>query len=88
MALDLALRLARGNCLALVVLVLPSRQTKLDLSPSMLEIELHRHQRVPLLAHLPDEGVELLSMEQQFSIAQRFMVEPRAVLVGSDVYAD
>src|SRR6478672_7279952 len=47
--LDLAVRIPFGHGLALVVLLLATRETELDLHPAVSEVHRQRHQRQPAL---------------------------------------
>src|SRR5215470_14415144 len=61
-------------------------QPQLDLGASVLEIDLQRDDRVPLLAHSPVQAIDLSTMEQQLSRARLLMTELAGWCVCADVY--
>src|SRR5437867_12000891 len=69
--LHVALGLAVGNGAPLVAHVLTAGKCELDLDAAVLEVELRRHERQTLLAHLPVEAVDLAAMQQQLARPRR-----------------
>src|SRR5262245_14706594 len=65
-----------GDRPALVAHVLAAGQRELDLHAPVLEVEPRRHEREPLLAHLPVEAVDLTAVQQQLARPGRLVVRP------------
>ena len=85
-AVDLALRIAFGAALTLVVKLLALAETKLDLDPAVLEIERQRNQGDAILH---DAGLELDNLtlvHQQTPRPYRVTVKDVAVFVGADMH--
>src|SRR2546428_777869 len=66
---DLALGVALGDRLPLVVLLLASRQPDFHLRMVARKVHAQRDQRVPLLPHLSDQARDLPAMEQELARA-------------------
>src|SRR5205814_330787 len=86
-AADLAVGVAAGQVLALVVGALPARQGQFDLHLARAEVESQRDERQAALARLAEEPVDLVAVQQQLAHPTRLVVGPRAVDVLRDVHA-
>src|SRR5579871_2820268 len=67
LALDLPLRVARGDVAPLVAQLLALRERELDLHLARLEVELGRHDGEALLRDTGREPLELLAMEKELA---------------------
>ena len=74
--------------LALVPSLLTLGQSDLYFHPAVAKIQARRDQRQPLLMRLTDQLVQLGTVNQELSGAQRFMVEDVAMVVFADVSVD
>src|SRR3954451_3844613 len=83
--LGLALRVALGHRLALVVLGLAAREGELDLAQATGEVERQRDEGVARLAGLADEPRDLRLVQQQLADAPGLVVGPGAEVVLLDV---
>src|SRR3990172_7789224 len=81
----LALDIAALDRLALVVDLLAAPDADLDLREPVLEVELQRDQREPLLLDLPGELRDLAAMQQDLAPALWLVVVDIAERVGLDL---
>jgi hypothetical protein len=86
--LHLAVGLAFRQVAPLVALLLTPRQRELDLHPPVLEVELRRDEREPALRDLSGERGDLLSVQEELSVAIRIVVGQVPLLVNRDVRTD
>src|SRR3712207_8586629 len=84
---SLAVRVAAGQVLALVVVALAPGQGELALDLALGEVQRERHQRQAALAGLADQPLDLLAVQQELAGAARLVVGPAAVRVLGDVQA-
>ena len=82
---DLALRVAAGQVLPLVVGLLAAGQRQLHLDLALGEVQRQRHQCQVAVADLADQVVDLLAVQQQLAVAPRRVVGPAAVVILGDV---
>src|SRR5579862_4648664 len=82
----LAILIALGNALPLVVEFLAARQSDLKLGEPTLEEERQRHDRGAFLLRLRTQFLYLPGMQQQLALAQRLDVESVAQFIGRDVH--
>src|SRR5262245_42641931 len=81
----LSFHFALTERLALVVRLLAFGQRQLHLHPPILEIELERHEREPLLRHLADHLANLIAMQQQLPLPQLTVGGRAAMTIRTDV---
>ena len=68
------------------MLLLAFGQSKFNLREAPLgEIDAERDEREPLLLRLAEKLIDLLTVEEQFSGAERLVVHDVAVAIGTDV---
>src|SRR5262249_61865739 len=84
-ALDLALGVALGEVLPLVVAAAAAGQGELDLDLAVDEVHRQRHQGEPALAGLTDQSGDLVLVQQQLADPRRLGVGPGALPVLGDV---
>ena len=85
--IDLALHVALGHVLALVVQLLTSAKAKQKLDTAILvEIQLQGHERHPARAQFTVEIVDLLAVKQQLATAIGITVENRSVGIRMNVH--
>ena len=87
-ALHLALGIALRDVAALVVRFLAAGERELDLRAAVLPVQARGDERVPALAHLARERVDLPPLEQEPAVAVGVVVRDVAVAVLGDVGAD
>src|SRR3954452_6659183 len=83
----LALRVPRGEVLALVVVLLTLGQGELDLGVPVVEVDRERHQGETVLAQPALHLADLVTLEQQLAHPARLVVGPGALGVLGDVHA-
>jgi hypothetical protein len=71
--------------LALVVLLLASRESDLGLRPAVLEVQGQGHDGVTRLLGLRLQLVDLLAVQQELALAARGVVRPAALVILRDV---
>lgn len=86
-AADIAIRVAFGNAVALVVLRLTAAQAELQLHPPVLEVDFQRDERVALPRHKPFQLADLALVHQKTLGTHGIAVEDVALLIGTDVHA-
>ena len=87
-SLHVTVGFALGDVAALVAPLLAAGQGKLDLGAPVLEVEPRRDHGEALLADLAREGLELLLVKQELSVAVRIVVGQVALVVDRDVGPD
>src|SRR5450432_588186 len=76
-ALDLAARLALFDRFAFVVLFFPASESELNFDEAAFEIDAQRHERQSLFLQIGHGALDLAAVEQQFSIAPRFVLRKK-----------
>lgn len=88
-ASGVTIRFASRQGVSLVVEPPSSCKRKLDLGPSVFEVDRQRDEGERLLLGLPDELVYLPAVNEELALAVRVVCsEPHGLLVGGDVHAE